>query len=146
MVQPHWSNKYISYSYTFQSQGTRYAKLQKRHRNVQQLHNFKLMGFISASVCFLWLSLLAPSFHSAQFDFKDGVMQPAPPVPSSLQVTGLPVQDVCLHSMKAPTNPVLQTSYIPAASQWMYIKTVARHGSAKPGLSTWMFVNLVRAD
>lgn len=72
-------------------------------------------------------------------------MQPAPPAPSSLQVTGLPVQDVCLHSMQAPTNPVLQTSSISGASHCTY-KTVAKHSPPKPGLSKWISVSLVRAD
>lgn len=35
---------------------------------------------------------------------------PAPPAPSSLSVTGLLVQDVGLHSMKARTDPIFMSS------------------------------------
>lgn len=50
--------------------------------------------------------LLLSSFSPAQFDFKGWLKQPAPLTPSSLQVKGRPVQDVCLCNGQAPTNLV----------------------------------------
>ena len=90
----------------------------KTYREATVVHinqNLKLMRYICfclfSSGCHRWPLL----FILHRFDFQGRVMQPAPAAPSSLQVTGLPVQDVCLHSTEAPTNPVLQTSYISAA-------------------------------
>lgn len=83
--------------------------------------------------------LLATPFRPSQFDFKGRVMEPAPPAPSS--------QRGRLRMSAPPAcSFLLRTGRISAASYCTYTQTVAEHTSAKPGRSTRISVNLVRAD
>lgn len=102
--------------------------------------------------------LLAPSFSPAQLNFKGWLKQPAPLTPSSPQVKGRPVQDVCLCSGQAPTNLLFANKLHLCSSMLAHINDCCYAQRSKDWIILFYFiyffwgggwyvsVNIVRGD